>query len=291
VCCLYSPAVSTNSKDYERPNEAIYQKLTKLFPFHWGGYFVYSYVFETFTELLKSALSQRKESVFLREVLCPYAGSLLKLWRYAVATRIPFPGETDVFAWSSGHRANRKEVESWATASVYSFSQCLRRLFGIWTREAAAKSLKAVPARQSAGEAITALSERGSTWTKTKNDHTAADQLMALYVNPVRFATPDSELEPDSQPIAEDQARAAILFGPPGTGKTTLAKNVAVAIGWHYVELHASHFVAHGLPNVQRTADRIFRELMQLDRTVILFDEIDELVVQGKRTPMHSGDF
>jgi SpoVK/Ycf46/Vps4 family AAA+-type ATPase len=44
------------------------------------------------------------------------------------------------------------------------------------------------------------------------------------------------------------------------------------------VELHASHFVAHGLPNVQRTADRIFRELMQLDRTVILFDEIDELV-------------
>jgi SpoVK/Ycf46/Vps4 family AAA+-type ATPase len=44
------------------------------------------------------------------------------------------------------------------------------------------------------------------------------------------------------------------------------------------VELHASHFVAGGLPQVQRTADRIFKQLMQLDRTVILFDEIDELV-------------
>ena len=49
-------------------------------------------------------------------------------------------------------------------------------------------------------------------------------------------------------------------------------------IGWDYVELHASHFVADGLPNVQRKADEIFGRLMELDHVVVLFDEIDELV-------------
>jgi hypothetical protein len=151
-------------------------------------------------------------------------------------------------------------------------------LLGIWTREAAARQLNAITLRQSSEKAILELSERGDTWTMGADHYNAANQLMALYVNPVRFSKSDDELEPDSQPIATHQARAAILFGPPGTSKTTLSRNVACAIGWEYVELHASHFVADGLPNVQRTADGIFRDLMQLDRTVILFDEIDELV-------------
>ena len=235
----------------------------------------YCYVFETFTVLLKSALTKRQESLFLRKILSPYADKLLNLWRYAEATRI-ISLDSGASLWSSGHRAN-KQPESWATASVYSFSQCLRRLLGIWTREAVALRRKAITARQSRAIAIDQLSRRGDTWTGP-NDYNAANQLMALYVNPVRFSESDNELEPDSQPIADNQARAAILFGPPGTSKTTLARNVALAIGWDYVELHSSHFVADGLPNVQRTADQIFGELMQLDRTVILFDEIDELV-------------
>ena len=36
--------------------------------------------------------------------------------------------------------------------------------------------------------------------------------------------------------------------------------------------------MADGLPNVQRTANQIFERLVELDRTVVLFDEIDELV-------------
>ena len=236
----------------------------------------YCYVFETFAILLKATLTRRKEGIFLRQALLPYAGNLLELLRYSKATRIPLAGDSEIFGWSSGHRANRKDAESWATASVYSFSQGLRQLMGIWTREAAAEQLRVNSSRQSTKDAIADLSKRGDTWTK--DGSTAACQLMTLYVNPVRFFGSGIDLEPDSQPIDKDQARAAILFGPPGTSKTTLSRSIAGAIGWNYVELHASHFVADGLPNVQRTADKIFGELMQLDRTVILFDEIDELV-------------
>jgi SpoVK/Ycf46/Vps4 family AAA+-type ATPase len=87
-----------------------------------------------------------------------------------------------------------------------------------------------------------------------------------------------NKLEPDGQVIREDQARSAILFGPPGASKTTLVRALADFIEWDYVEIHASHFVAEGLPEVQKTADKIFRQLSELDHAVVLFDEIDELV-------------
>ena len=88
----------------------------------------------------------------------------------------------------------------------------------------------------------------------------------------------DDKLEPDSQPIEMHDARSAILFGPPGTSKTTLVRSVADVLEWKYVEIHASHFVAEGLSQVQKTADKIFKQLLELDHAVVLFDEIDELV-------------
>ena len=253
----------------------IWRRGAPLFHYRESGN-AYCYIFETFAVLLRSALTNRKEAFFLRRALFPYVTKLLKLWRYAISTKIRLFEDKEIFGWSSGHRVNRKSAESWATASVYSFSQCLRRLIGIWAREEAAKQLKVVTSRESRKQALEDITLRGDTWASKGT--TAATQLMIMFVNPFEMVDPTDELEPDSQPIRDDQARAAILFGPPGTSKTTLAKAIANAVGWDYVELHASHFVAEGLPNVQRTADAIFEKLKQLDRTVILFDEIDELV-------------
>jgi SpoVK/Ycf46/Vps4 family AAA+-type ATPase len=85
-------------------------------------------------------------------------------------------------------------------------------------------------------------------------------------------------LDPDAPQIAERQARSAILFGPPGTSKTTLVEALAGAINWDFVEVLPSQFLADGLNNVAARADAIFDQLMELDRCVILFDEIDEVI-------------
>ena len=121
------------------------------------------------------------------------------------------------------------------------------------------------------------LMRRGNTWSE-ENKPGVTKRLYTMFVNPVLMSCDREVLEPDKEPIRVHQARSAILFGPPGTSKTTLCGAVARSIGWDYIELHASHFVADGLQNVQKRADDIFRRLMEIDRTVVLFDEIDELV-------------
>jgi len=237
----------------------------------------YCYVFETFAVLLQCALKERAETEVIQALFKPYCERLMHLWRYADSTKIPLPPNDKVFGWSSGHRiSNPGEAESWATASVFQYAQALRRLVGIWCRGEASQALSRPQKKLAPKKAADEIASRGKTWGS--NRASVSDQLWEMFINPVRMNSGTDKLEPDNPPIQKKQARSAILFGPPGTSKTTLVRSLADVIGWEYVELHASHFVAEGLTLVQKTADRIFKQLLQLDHAVVLFDEIDELV-------------
>ena len=238
----------------------------------------YCYVFETFAALLQCALEEKPEAEMVRELLKPYGKNLIDLWRYADSTKIPInlaPGGKEI-GWCSGHRTNVTEPESWATASVFSYTQALRSLVGIWCREEALSSRKTPRTRRTREKAATDIVDRGETWGVSETP--VSERLWTMFINPVRMHECKDKLKPDSQPIGKEQARSAILFGPPGTSKTTLVRALADFIEWDYVEIHASHFVAEGLPEVQKTADTIFKQISELDHAVVLFDEIDELV-------------
>jgi len=242
----------------------------------------YCYVFETFAAILTEAL--KPEAGFVRTTLKQYFVPLMQLWRYSVSTQTK--SHNGELAWSSGHRINPC-LESWATGSVFEFAQALRRLVGIWTRDAALPSLNykmPFPAKEKAREKAI---ERAQVWTSQD----LADRLWTMFVNPVSTAQAENEVDPDQPLVGKNNARAAILFGPPGTSKTALVSAIAGAIGWKYIELHPSHFVADGLPNVQHTADLIFSKLMELDHAVVLFDEIDELVRERDIEPDQFGRF
>jgi SpoVK/Ycf46/Vps4 family AAA+-type ATPase len=71
--------------------------------------------------------------------------------------------------------------------------------------------------------------------------------------------------------------RAAILFGPPGTGKTTFAKGVAGRLGWPFVEIFPSRLASdgpHGRPAALR---ELFENVAHLDKVVVFIDEVDEI--------------
>lgn len=81
--------------------------------------------------------------------------------------------------------------------------------------------------------------------------------------------------------ISEDDKiigrRSALLFGPPGTSKTTFVRNAAKKIAWPLVELNPSHFLKHGLENIYSQAEEIFEDLNDLSWAVVFFDEMDAL--------------
>jgi hypothetical protein len=89
-------------------------------------------------------------------------------------------------------------------------------------------------------------------------------------------------------PWARAKQINALLFGPPGTTKTTIVRAVAQGLDWPLITLGPGDFVQDGLERVEARADRIFTDLHALSRTVVLFDECDELF--RKREPEKGSD-
>ncbi len=239
----------------------------------------YAYTYETLAELLSLATSREIESTTadaLSDALKTHSQELLNALTYAQRTGQHLTGT--VVAWSSGHHPHRTSPESWATASVYRFGQSLRRLIGAWSSQSAARSLGA----RRPAESIATLRQRGATWDLGSG--TAGGFMSTAFVQPVRRAVADSNRRarflPDAdEPVfGEKQARSAMLFGPPGTGKTKMVEAIAGALEWDFIEITPAQFLDRGVDHVSAQADAIFRQVMELDRCVVLLDEIDELI-------------
>ncbi|MCX4512224.1 bifunctional GNAT family N-acetyltransferase/ATP-binding protein [Streptomyces sp. NBC_01619] len=74
--------------------------------------------------------------------------------------------------------------------------------------------------------------------------------------------------------------RAVMLFGPPGTGKSTFAHAIASRLGWPFLELFPARLAAeYGLA---AGLNRRFDEIARLDHVLVFIDEVEE--VAGTRS-------
>ena len=73
--------------------------------------------------------------------------------------------------------------------------------------------------------------------------------------------------------------RAVVLFGPPGTGKTTFARAVASRLRWPFVEVLPYQLAeeTHGLADGLR---QLFSRVEHLRQVVLFFDEAEEIAAQ-----------
>lgn len=78
--------------------------------------------------------------------------------------------------------------------------------------------------------------------------------------------------------------RAIVLFGPPGTGKTTFAKAVASRLEWPFIEIFPSRLAAspEGLASGLRDT---FEKVAELDHAVVFIDEVEEIAAQRGGEP------
>lgn len=73
--------------------------------------------------------------------------------------------------------------------------------------------------------------------------------------------------------------RAVVLFGPPGTGKTTFAKAVASRLAWPFVELFPSRMASFD-GGLAAGIGQAFGSLAELENVVVFIDEVEEIAAQ-----------
>ena len=78
--------------------------------------------------------------------------------------------------------------------------------------------------------------------------------------------------------------RAVMLFGPPGTGKTTFAKAVASRLDWPFVELFPSR-LADGPGGLAGALRSTFETIGELEHAVVFIDEVEEIASRRGGTP------
>jgi transitional endoplasmic reticulum ATPase len=91
--------------------------------------------------------------------------------------------------------------------------------------------------------------------------------------------------EPDvAEQYGVSPPKAVILFGPPGTGKTSFAKAVSGRLGWPFVELFPSRLAAPEVAMSTALRDA-FTDLMELESVVVFIDEVEEIAGSRSGVP------
>jgi hypothetical protein len=72
-------------------------------------------------------------------------------------------------------------------------------------------------------------------------------------------------------------AVAAIIYGPPGSGKTFFVSQLATALRWPLLTITPGDFIRQGIEFIESRTRDVFNDLMELRHAVVFFDECDEL--------------
>lgn len=235
---------------------------------------VYPFAFETLTAVLRVCFRATDSEFdgFSVEFFRPHLKSLLHTLAWAESNEL-VNGRLRTQGWRSNHVLPGDAPQAWATAMVLSFVRGLHVLLRQIIRGQLLRDFNGTRLeRQSDLE----LTEKG--WTKLADSETTVTNTRAkVSIKKILFT---HLLEPHLKNSGR-KMWSAIFFGPPGTAKTSLARDIARTLGWPLITIETGDFLAQGADKLAHQARLIFRKLEQLLEVVILIDEVEEFVRHG----------
>lgn len=188
------------------------------------------------------------------------------------------------YGWASGHHPQLAGPESWSTASVYHFLHELDRVLAEAIRRSVFNyvGLEFSPPiinRENPTEFCSRFWD--SDLIIQGKAESLKNTLFQYLASPVRKYA--SEVE-SGRELPKLVPVSAVFFGPPGTSKTQLAKEIANYVGWPLLTIDPSHLVRKGLDQVQAETNTLFSMLASLEQTIVLLDEFDEMLRERTAT-------
>ncbi len=192
---------------------------------------------------------------------------------------VPKTIKIDLFGWQSEHTNTPGRIQPWETSQIVMYLCGYRSLL---QKHLAMRCLDAVGL-------ISKVPERDASKTSLSASDYWDGVAAARETN--QFSQVCAELKdglilPRDAKKPTEEKYSYLLYGPPGTGKTTLVEEVAKALNWKFVEISPSDFVNSGESQVEMRAKMIFLALEEQSKTVILFDEIDRLILD-RESPLY----
>jgi hypothetical protein len=171
--------------------------------------------------------------------------------------------------WSSDHPYEQPRIESWTSAIAVQFALAGEKLRDHIRNRDVLRSFTT----------MTPHNADWPSWLRWDNLAQASepDAEYPIYEYLERRVIQRIERHPQRLPSGTDETASVLLFGPPGTSKTTIVQAVADRLSWPMVILSPGNFIEQGLEAIEAAARSVFDRLQALRQVVVIFDECDEL--------------
>lgn len=175
--------------------------------------------------------------------------------------------------WCTEHDYETNRIDFYVTAQVIQFLSESRKLRHRLVLKAALERAQLVPALPSVTWDELEPTDLGATWSDQ-----IKIRLAETFVVPVRRG-------------GKARATSVLLYGPPGTSKTSMMGALANALGWDFLVITPADLLVGGSEQVEARATLIFEILRRARETVVLFDEIDEFILEREAEGRPEGIF
>jgi hypothetical protein len=190
--------------------------------------------------------------------------------------KAPRRRDPPLYGWSSDRVFEPGTINSWVTASTIEFLINYRQLL----QEVINQRLRSAFLSHHPAELLPPLSEVAPTDLRkfpTKEPVTTARLLEVLQPHKA-LELAEGPWLPTNPERPAISFYSALLYGPPGSSKTFMAKAIAGELRWPLISLSPADFLARGEQHVEAQSEAIFTALAGGSRLVYFFDEIDELI-------------